>query len=244
MDYVTSLKRIKMKALILVLIPILTMLSEARAVPVLNKNMAADGTFVTIWPDHIDPDQFYFAPNFMKIASEGQNSVNFHFTQYRTGSCDSRWNIKRGYCHNKAMITSLMIAGYEAGQLAQAQAGIKTLRPNARFSAIPFLRSKVDFGTTLKEFIDHHDCSPRAGQAADEIPCSITLNKNGISKLMPFLNSGKILPFKFIYKISGVIEGANGQYKEESLDYGLTVKLGGEMLIKHPELDVPFLWEE
>jgi hypothetical protein len=229
-----------MKALIL----LLTLLAHAYAAPVLNKNMAAEGTFVTIWPDHVNPDQFYFAPNFMKIASDGQNNVKFHFTQYRSGSCDTRWSVRRGYCHHKAMITSLMVAGYESQQLAQAQAGILRLRPKARFSAIPFISSKVEFGTTLKEFIDEHDCSPRAGQAADEIPCNITLNKRGISNLMPFLNSGRVLPFKFIYQIAGVIEGANGVYRDEILDYGLTVNLGGDMLIKHAELDVPFLWEE
>lgn len=240
MDYVTSHTRINMKLLIL----LLAIMSEAYSAPVLNKNMAAEGTFVTIWPDHQNPDHFYFAPNFMKLATDGQNNVKFHFTQYRSGSCDSRWDVRRGYCHHKAMITSLMVAGYESKQLQQAQAGILKLRPKARFSAIPFLSSKVEFGTTLEVFIDEHDCSPRAGQAADEIPCSLTLNKRGIQNLMPYLNSGSTLPFKFIYKIAGVIEGANGLYRDESLDYGLTVNLGGEVLIKHPELDVPFLWEE
>ena len=59
---------------------------------------------------------------------------------------------------------------------------------------------------------------------------------------MPFLNSGRTLPFKFIYRISGVIEGANGQYLNESLDYGLTVNLGGDVLMNHPELN-EFLWD-
>jgi hypothetical protein len=218
--------------------------STAWAAPVLNKNMAAEGTFVTIWPDHANPDHFYFAPNFMKIATDNGNNPKFHFTQYRSGSCDRRWDVRRGYCHSKALITSLMVAGYEEQQLAAAQAGIIKIRPKARFSAIPFLSSKVEFGSNLDEFIDQHECSPRAGQAADEIPCTITLNKRGITNLMPFLNSGRVLPFKFIYKISGVIEGANGQYTDEGLDYGLTVNLGGEILKKHPELDQPFLWEE
>ncbi len=255
------------------LLVLLFIMSHAIAAPVLNKNMAAEGTFVTIWPDHTDPDHFYFAPNFMKIAYNGARNVEyvlvknnngdvegayvetrplriipadyqFHFMQFRSGECDRRRDIRRGNCHYKAMISSLLTAGYEAEQLTQAQAGIKKIRPNARFSAIPFLSSKVEFGTTLDVFIDEHDCSPRAGQAADEIPCSITLNKRGITNLMPFLNSGSILPFKFIYKIAGVIEGANGIYKDESLDYGLTVNMGGEILIKHPELDVPFIWEE
>jgi hypothetical protein len=230
-----------MKAL-LVLVILLS--SKVWSAPILNKNMAAEGTFVTIWPDHLNPDQFYFAPNFMKLASDSSSHPKFHFTQYRTGSCDSRWDVRRGYCHHKALITSFLVAGYEAQQLAQAQAGIRRLRPNARFSAIPFLSSKVEFGNNFEEFIDRHECSPQAGQAADEIPCTLTLNRRGIIHLMPFLNAGRVLPLKFIYRIAGVIEGADGKFMDQSLNYGLTVNLGGEMLIKHPELDVPFLWEE
>lgn len=229
-----------MKALILIFV----FMTNAYAAPVLNQNMAAEGTFVTIWPDHANPDHFYFAPNFMKIASDDKQNVKFHFTQYRTGRCDSRLSRRMGYCHYKAIITSLMIAGYESEQLAQAQAGIKKLRPNARFSAIPFLSSKVEFGNTLDVFIDQHECSPRAGQAADEIPCTMTLNRQGIKNLMPFLNSGRVVPFKFIYKIAGVIERADGKFENQELDYGLTVNLGGELLIDHPELREGFLWEE
>lgn len=234
-------KGINMKILIFLMV---LYSSNIFSAPILNKNMAADGTFVTIWPDHVNPDHFYFAPNFMKIPIDQRNQPKFHFTQYRSGNCDSRWSIRRGYCHHKALITSLLVAGYDAQQLAQAQSGILKIRPKARFSAIPFISSHVEFGTNLNEFIDQHECAPQAGQAADEIPCMITLNRKGVTNLMPFLNLGRVLPFKFIYKISGVIEGADGKYKDEILNYGLTVNLGGEMLNKHPELDVPFLWEQ
>ena len=96
----------------------------------------------------------------------------------------------------------------------------------------------------MNEFTAGHNCSPKAGQAADEIPCNITLNRRGISYLMPFLNSGSILPFKFIYKIAGVIQVANGEYKEKTVDYGLTVNLGGDILRDHEELSVPYVWEQ
>ena len=213
------------------------------AAPILNNNMAAEGTFVTIWPDHQDPNHFYFAPNFMKIANDNRNEPKFHFTQYRSGDCSSKWDIKRGRCHYKALITSLLIAGYESEQFAVAKAGILKIRPQARFSAIPFLSSQVDFGKNLKEFIDQHECSPRAGQAADEIPCTLTLNRRGVTNLMGFLNTGRVLPFKFIYQISGVVEGADGKFTDKVLNYGLTVNLGGEMLNNHPDLDAPFLWK-
>jgi hypothetical protein len=214
------------------------------AAPILNKNMAAEGTLVTIWPDHSDPNHFYFAPNFMKIALNNSDQAKFHFTQYRTGNCSSGWSIRRGHCHHKALITSLFIAGHEFEQLSIAQAGILKLNPRARFSAISFISSQVDFGQAFGDFIDSHDCSPRAGQAADEIPCNITLNRRGVKSLMPFLNNGRILPFKFIYRIAGVVEGANGHFTDEVLDYGLTVNLGGDALKNHPDLSSSFLWDE
>lgn len=220
-----------MKALLLTLL----MISTAHAVPVLNRNLAAEGTLITIWPDHADPDHFYFAPNFMKIATDRHNKVKFHFTEYTTGNC-SAFGRRLGTCQNRALLTSLLMAGYEDKQLKEAQEGIKKLRPNARFSAIPYLASKVEFDETLKRFVDEHSCSPLAGQAADEVPCSITFNSRGVKKLKPFLNDGKIIAFHFIYKISGLVEGRSSEFVEQQLDYGLTVNLGGEMLVNHPEL--------
>lgn len=217
--------------------------SQSWAVPVLNQNMAAEGTFVTIWPDHQNPDHFYFAPNFMKIASDKKGAPKFHFTQYQSGRC-GRLGGALGKCHSKALISTLMVAGFDLDQLNTAQEGIRKIRPNARFSAIPFLSSEVNFGETLNSFIDKHECAPKAGQAADEIPCTITFNRSGINKLMPFLSKGHILPFKFIYRISGVIEDGNGNYESKMLDYGLTVNLGGEGLINHPDLIENFIWEE
>lgn len=215
----------------------------AQAVPVLNRNMAADGTVVTIWPDHADPNHFYFAPNFMRISNDSNGKPKFNLTQYRMGNC-GRIGRRLGKCHYKAMLTSLLIADYEAEQLREAQAGIRKIRPQARFSAIPFLASQVEFDSTLEEFIDDHQCSPKAGQAADEIPCTMTLNNQGIYNLMPYLNSGAVLPFKFIYQISGVVEGPDGKLTDQILDYGLTVNFGGDMLIKHPDLASPFEWNK
>ena len=57
-----------MKSFLLMLFLLTT---HALAAPVLNNNVAADGTMVTIWPDHEDPNHYYFAPNLMKIAVTG-----------------------------------------------------------------------------------------------------------------------------------------------------------------------------
>ncbi len=212
-------------------------MTQAWAVPVLNRNMAAEGTFVTIWPDHKDPDHFYFAPNFMKISVDENKTAKFHFTPYTTGSC-GRLGGAFGSCKKRALLTTLLTAGYELEQLQLAQAGIRKQRPQARFSAIPFLASEVQFGDSLSIFIENHECAPKAGQAADEIPCTLTFNKRGIAKMVPFLDQGRIIPFKFIYKISGLLENGEGNFEMTTLNYGLTVNLGGEMLVNHPDLNL------
>ncbi len=97
------------------------LMSNVWAVPVVNKNMAAEGTFVTIWPDHKDPDHFYFAPNFMKVSVDENKVAKFHFTRYTTGSC-GRFGSTLGSCKRKGLLTTLFKAGYEMEQLQIAQA--------------------------------------------------------------------------------------------------------------------------
>lgn len=225
------------------LLTLLLFMSVAHAAPVLNVNMAAEGTLVTIWPDHKNPDHFYFAPNFMTIAFNKNLEPEFNMVQYQTGNC-GRIGRRLGKCISHAMMSAQFIAGYEHQQLLEAQAGIKKLRPQARFSAIPFMGSKVDFGDILSEFVTKELCSPLAGQAADKIPCHLVLNRRGMEELIPFLNDGSVISFQLVYEIAGVIDVGGGVYEEDVLKYGLSVNLGGEMLAKHPSLDKPFVWEE
>lgn len=203
----------------------------AKAAPVLNNNMAAEGTLVTIWPDHKDPNHFYFAPNSMKLAVDEKGAAKFHLTRYQD-NCNV---FKR--CDKKAMVTALFETAYKEEQLKAAQAGILKIKPQARFSVIPFQGSRVEFGKTMTPFIVEHDCAPRAGQAADEVPCTMNFNAKGVNTLIDFLSEGKVLPFKFFYKISGVIQEAGDKFRDESLEYAITVNLGGEVLINHEDLE-------
>jgi len=199
------------------------------ALPVFNQNMAAEGTLVTIWPDHIDPNHFYFAPNLMKLSMTERGIVKFNLTKYFS-------NCRFRLCNVKALLNAFFIAGYKQDELKIAQDGILKRFPKAIFSPIPYISSRVEFGNTLDPFIDQEDCSPIAGQASDEVPCSLTLNGRGIKTLIPRLNEGKVFPFKFYYKISGVLNLANDQYKDYNLDYAIVVNLGSEMLINHEDL--------
>lgn len=197
--------------------------------PVLNNNMAAEGTLITIWPDHEDANHFYFAPNSMKIAASENGKPKFHLTRYQD-------NCRFGRCDKKAFVSALFETSYQLEQLKAAQAGILKLRPGARFSVIPFQGSRVEFGKTMSPFIVEHDCSPKAGQAADEVPCTMNFNPKGVNTLVDYLGQGKVLPFKFFYKLSGVIQEAEGKFRNEALDFGITVNFGGEILIGHEDL--------
>ncbi len=207
------------------------MSTTSYAVPVLNENIAAEGTLITIWPDHKDPNHYYFAPNMMNISKDKNSDPKLHFTEFL-----SNCNFTRR-CSVKGMLNVFFVAGYREDQLRDAQAGILKINPKARFSPIPFLSSKVEFGKVLSTFVDHHDCSPRAGQAADEVPCSLVLNSRGLKTLVPYLREGKIFPFKFFYRISGVLSLGDGSFKDEMLDYATTVNLGGDVLIGHTDLN-------
>ena len=205
------------------------MSAAAFAVPVLNQNMAADGSLTVIWPDHEDANHFYIAPSSIRLAGEA-NAPSFSLKRYQ-GDC------RFGRCRVKGMINSLLIPDYEGDDLKRAQAGILKLRPAARFSTIPMFDGRVQFTRTLKAFIDQSDCSPLTGLGSDEIPCSLTLNGKGLNTLVPFLADGKVLVFQFVYTIRGVNMTPMG-LKESSTNYGVAVKFGGEMLKDHSELRI------
>lgn len=205
---------------------------QAMAAPVLNRNMAAAGNRITIWPDHTDPNHFYYAPSSFNIAMGQDQKPIFNMIDYEIGNCG---RFRR--CSHKSMLTTYFEAGYRESELLQAQNSILKFNPKARFSQVPFISSRVDFGTALTPFIDDHNCSPRAGQPADLVPCTIILNAKGIQRLKPNLKEGKMMAFNFVYQIYGVVEGSNPQYKDHTAEYSIAVNLGGDVLIGHADLE-------
>lgn len=216
-----------MKTLLLML---LTIASSAMAVPVLNQNMAAEGTNITIWPDHADPDHFFYAPSEVVMALK-DGKAKFHLTRFRTG-CGP---LGIG-CKSRAMINTLLVASFKDEELARAQEGIRRLRPAARFSSIPMLDGEVKFTNTLRPFVVQDDCSPRTGQASDEIPCSLILNKSGLQRIVPMLNDGKVLAFQFVYKLVGVNFIPDHGFQESITRFGVAVQFGGDSLVGHEDL--------
>lgn len=216
---------------------LLASITSAHAIPVLNQNAAGNATSVTIWPDHADPNQFYFAPSSIRI-SEQNGSPRFGFVEYRV-----HCNRFGRNCQSKALVTSILRADFEHQELADAQALIRKSRPQARFSVIPMFEGEVEFIETVAHFVDRHECVPRAASAADDIPCSLVLNRKGIEAMKPYLASGKVIPLQFTYKLMGVSLKPNNTFEEMTIRYGIAVNLGGDELINHPDLLGPNIWD-
>lgn len=215
-----------MKTLILTLF----FVHSAYALPVFNKNAAGLGSNIIIWPDHLDPNHFYFAPSTI-AHSELKGDKAFSFIEYKTGCNRFGRN-----CSTKAMLSSILKAQFQQMDLESAQNEIRKTKPLARFAVVPMLNGRVEFSQSLLPFIDNHSCSPYTAQASDEIPCSLTLNFKGIRTLKPMLMEGKVLPMKFQYEILGLQEIEGGKYVDAKIDLGLSVQIGGDITVNHPDL--------
>lgn len=203
----------------------------AHGAPVLNRNSGTTGNSITIWPDHKDPNQFYYAPTRMNISVDDNNKARLNVIDYTVGSC--RWGRN---CSRKILLSTYFESAYREEDLKNTKSKILSINPKANFVPVPFLSSQVVFGTTLLPFIDEHNCSPIGGQASDLVPCSIVLNHTGINRLLPRLANGGVLAFNFVYKIFGVVESATNSYRDFEAEYAIAVNLGGESMVGIPEL--------
>ncbi len=209
---------------------LLLTLNSAFALPVLNQNAAGIGSKVIIWPDHADPNHFYFAPSSVGHAAE-LGAGSFSFIEY-TNDC----NRFGRNCQKKGLLNAILKAQFDDANLLAAQEQIRKLKPQARFAVVPMFNGRVEFNQSLTTFIAHHSCSPNTAQANDLIPCSLTLNSRGLRTIKPMLLEGDVLPLKFNYQISGVQEIEGKKYVDATIDLGLAVQLGGEVTLQHPDL--------
>lgn len=205
--------------------------SSLYAAPVVNKNISTKGSLVTIWPDHLDPDQFYFAPKSLKLSQEEDGSVKFNAFKYKTPGCGL---LSR--CHN-AHISSFYRADFADHDLDEQISVIRQTKPKARFSPVSYMISKVNFSKLLAPFIVDHECDGYGGQAMDEVSCSMILNKKGIKEIISRFNNRRPVVFHFDYTISGVVEGENPRYRNEDRTYSVSVNMAGDDLFNHPDLE-------
>jgi hypothetical protein len=201
------------------------------AAPIVNKNIATKGSKVTIWPDHLDSNQFYYAPKSLKLAKDENGKVMFNAFEYKMPGCGLLKQCRLMY------MNSFFEVDFAEKDLNDQIAAIMQSQPKAKFSPIAYMESVVIFSNLLKPFIADHNCASRGGQAMDLVPCGLILNKKGIEKIAMMLSEGLPVTFNFNYTISGVVEGENPRYRNEERIYSVGVNMGGEDLIHHPDLD-------
>jgi len=167
----------------------LMMSSGLYAAPIVNKNIATKGSLVTIWPDHLDPDQFYYAPKSLKIAKEEDGTLKFNAFDYKMPGCGLLTKCKNIY------ISAFYEADFADKDLDEQIAVIKQTKPKARFSPVSYMESKVNFSKLLYPWVRDHECDGKGGQAMDEVSCGMILNGKGIKEIISRLENRRPVVF-------------------------------------------------
>lgn len=210
-------------------------ISTAFALPVLDENRASGGGLVTIWPDHQDKNRFYFAPNELLMSEDERGRLNFSYKEYQVGRCFLWVDRARGYCHTKALVSTIFSPVYLKEEVEKSFQELKKKNPKASLLPISFQKSKLIFPSSLNSrLVDEHDCDPITGQMGDEVPCQMTLNFRGIRVLKDLLMEGRVIPLTYEYQIRGVVHSDEG-FKEKVMNFGIATKLGDTRLMNHPD---------
>lgn len=212
-----------MKKLILSVF-ILCISINAMALPVLNANTPG-AEAVTIFPDHADKNLYYLAPTVFVVSKNETGVPNFSYLEFHPHIFTTH-----------AIIQATLRPDFTYEGIEQAKRGILAKNPAARFAALPFDDSSVEFADSLKPLIESSDCKHPAGTVADEQTCAFELNSKGISVLRPMLKQGLAITTQFLYRIQGVRQNADGSYTGSVNTYQVAGRIGGQDLAKHPEL--------
>ncbi len=114
--------------------------SEARAVPVVRETQADfDGDLATIYPDHANPNLFYFLPNTGGFARDKDGKPLFGLVYWGLNEADASKG--GGY------ITFVMEAGI-TDPLRNELLKFKAKHKNSRLSVVPFGKSSIVIGNS------------------------------------------------------------------------------------------------
>jgi hypothetical protein len=198
---------------------------SAVAVPVMNENVANNGT-ITIYPDHVDKNRFYVAPNIMMIAKNDKGVPYFSYSEFSTGVFS-----KAG------LIQMTLIPQYTREELEVAKSAILASNKNAEFSGVPFVASQLIFSTSIKSLISDSDCSHVAGLIGQEQACQLILTKKGIKLFYKALKSKNLFTvLQFQYDVDGVINDGNGHFQPQKVTHGVAARIDGSQIADFPNL--------
>lgn len=200
----------------------------ANAIPVVNGNVSNSG-IITIYKDHKDPHRYYVAPNIVMLSRNNEGIPLFSYGEYRKNIFD------------KVGVMNMILApAYTRQELEEAKAQKLKEDPEAQFSGLPFIESSLVLTGTLPELIQVNRCNHKAGLVGQEQGCNLVLSSKGRSMFFKALkNKTLFMTMQFEYKVMGVVELADGSYKDQEINHGVGVRIDGEQLAKYPQLINP-----
>ncbi len=195
----------------------------AQAAPVVNSN-APGAVKSTVYRDSVDPDLYYLAPTSMQIEHDSNGAPLFSYIE------------RGGFFSNHAIVQAVLAPKYDDAELVAVQKRILGVNPRARFTAVPFVESKMVLGTTLDSFIVASDCGHEAGVVGQQQVCSFELNDQGRRVLRDSFKKMITISLNLQYSVDGVIADGKGNYSKEVARFSIAAYFGGEELSRYPQL--------
>jgi hypothetical protein len=206
---------------------LLTASLNVQATPVLNENSAV-GSNVTIYPDDIDPNLFYFTPQYLGICSDEHGDPIFNYTHVPGPDLFSR---ERGL-----MLTTLCIKQH-AAEMQGAFEKIIANHPRANFVGLPIARSSINFADQVFEhMVIANSCNNVTGVMGQEESCSVLFSSQGKGVFEKMLRSGIAIVLQFKYTVEGVVNLPGG-YQPREYTFGTAARISksdfGDQLEKY-----------
>jgi len=206
------MKLYRLPMIVALCLPIL----NAKALPIFNLNAPNAGNRI-LYPDSQNPNQYYYAPNFLVSSYDPSGSPKFVYTEYKTSLLGGR----------SAIVQTTMHPAVDQIALDAAEKRVLEINPHAVFSALPYLYSGIKLSGELHQLIESQDCDHTAGSIFDDISCVFRLTRRGRTVLLNSLRSPSGVVVDFIYEISGVVEQADHSYINQNIELTATGHIGG-----------------
>jgi hypothetical protein len=200
-------------------------MANARAIPVFNEN-ASDSGLMTIYPDNIDSNLFYIAPNVMTTCHDQDGQLMFFYSEYRPN-----W-----YSPLHAIVQLTICPQYLTSELEKSMNSIRAKLPQARFAGLPFLKSEIDFNPVLAPFVIRQSCSHVTSTIGAEQSCSFEFNGQGREVFLAQIERGLTMVMQFRYQVAGVLRDANKNWINSEIEHSLAVRIGGTEFRGHLDL--------
>jgi hypothetical protein len=182
------------------------------ALPLLSESAALNtGSALTLYPDHQDPQKFYFMPNSATIGRDNRGVPTFSLTHW--GLSDPNSSDAGGLLVYVGRLTS-------DPEQAKALAQFLAARPGAGVAVLPVKESIVGLDTTLgagatplPSLFSEFNFARKAGRAEDEVGINAVLTRTGARALKASIlkEAGANLKWDLCYKVEGLGPAMDGR---------------------------------